>query len=194
MEPVSILAISSSPRKGGNSDRLLDQAVAGAESVGANVEKVRLCDFTVNPCRECGGCDKTGRCVVEDDYQQFYLKYFSVDRIILASPVFFMGISAQAKALIDRGQAVWIRKYVLKKRIKPREGFERRGYLVLAGGSGLPNAFDCARSVAKYYYRTLDMKLSGDVAVNGVNDKGDVDGHPEGLKAAFELGIEAATP
>lgn len=194
MEPVTILAISSSPRRGGNSETLLDEAMKGALSIGARVEKVSLCDFTIAPCVECYGCAKTGRCVVEDDFQRFYLSFLAVDRIILATPVFFMSVSAQGKALIDRCQCLWVRKYRLKTRIGGRAGVKRRGYLIASAGSGLPDSFDCARKTALYFYKTVDMEFSGDVCVNKLEDRGDVEKRPEELKAAFEMGLAAANP
>ena len=193
MEPVTIVAISASPRRHGNSERMLDRAVAGAESIGARVEQLALNDFHISPCRECGGCNETGRCVIEDDYQGFYLRFISADRVILATPVFFMSVSAQAKALIDRGQALWVRKYVKKQRIPARDGFARRGYLIASAGSGLSNAFDCSRTVMKYFYKTIDMEFAGDACANGVNNREDVDTRAEDLQAAFELGLSAAT-
>jgi len=194
VEPVTILAIAASPRRSGNSERLLDEALAAATSLGARASKAWLCEFAIAPCVECGRCAGVGRCTVEDDFQHFYPQFMAVDRIILASPVFFMGISAQAKALIDRCQCLWERKYRLKQRIGNRGNIERKGYLIASAGSGLPGSFDCSRKVVQAFYRTLDMEFDGDVCVNNVNDKGDIDSRPEALHAAYELGLRAATP
>lgn len=194
MEAVTILAITTSPRRKGNSETLLDEVIAGARSIGANVEKAVLNDYKIAPCCECGGCAENGKCVIDDDYQEFYTRFFSTDRIVLATPVYFMTVCAQAKALIDRGQALWIRKYVLKERIPAREGFPRKGYLIATGGSGIPNTFDCSRTVCKCFYRTIDMEFAGDVCVNNVNAKGDIGQYGDKLKAAFELGMQAASP
>jgi multimeric flavodoxin WrbA len=193
VEAVSVLAVASSPRRNGNSERLLDELIAGARSIGANVEKAVLSDYRISPCTECGGCVETGKCVIDDDFQEFYSRYFSMDRIVLATPVFFMCVSAQAKTLIDRGQALWIRKYVLKQRITAREGFPRKGYLIATGGSGLPNTFDCSKTVAKCFYKTIDMEFADSLCVNRVDCLGEVDRHPEALKSAFELGMKVAT-
>jgi len=194
MEPVTILAISSSPRRGGNSERLLDEAVKGALTIGARVEKAALCDYRIEPCRECRGCEGHGTCVVQDDYQLFYTKFLSCDRIVLATPVFFMGPSAQAKALIDRCQCFWERKYRMKQRIPDRPGVKRRGYLIASAGSGLADSFDCCRKICTYFYRTLDMEYSGDCFANNLNDGGEVERRPDALKTAFDLGLLAANP
>ena len=104
---MNVLGIYGSPRKGGNSDQLLDKTLEGAESKGADISRIHACDLKINGCRECGGCDKTGICVVKDDMQSVYPLLEKADIIFLASPIFFYGIPAQAKALIDRSQACW---------------------------------------------------------------------------------------
>ncbi|MCD6404660.1 MAG: flavodoxin family protein [Planctomycetes bacterium] len=194
MEGVRVLAISTSPRRGGNSEALLDRAVSGALCAGAEVEKVILHDFQVSPCLEKRGCEKTGECVIQDDYPFFYERFLSVDRIIMACPVYFMGVPAQAKALVDRCQCIWMRKYRLKKRIEATDGVGRRGYLVSAGAFKSPGTFDCLMKVMKYFYLTLDMEFAGDVCIDGVDAKGDIEKHPQTLEAAYRLGAAAGTP
>ncbi len=194
MEPVKILAISTSPRRGGNTERLLDEAVKGAESLGANVEKLVLRDFKVGPCMEIYACDKNGECAINDDYQIFYRKFLAIDRILFAAPVYFFGVPAQAKALIDRCQCFWVRKYRLKKRIPPRGNIARKGYLLSTGGYGNPSTFDGLRKVMKFFYVTLDTEFAGEVCAHGVDAKGDIEKHPDALKAAFDLGIASARP
>jgi multimeric flavodoxin WrbA len=118
-----------SPRYGGNSDMLLDSALKGAKEGGANIEKIRICDLKISPCIECHGCDDTGKCIVDDGMQTLYPKLVETDRLFLASPIFFMGVSAQTKALVDRCQCIWVRKYILKQIIgkgrEYRKGLER---------------------------------------------------------------------
>ena len=118
---LKILGISTSPRPKGNSDLLLRQALSGAEQAGAQVEYVRLCDYKIEGCRECYACSATGRCQVRDDYQPILDKMLQADRIIFATPVFFMTVPAQAKLLIDRGQCLWVRKTVLGRADGPAE-------------------------------------------------------------------------
>ena len=112
---VKVLGISTSPRAGGNSDLLLRRALEGAESAGAEIEYIHLTDYNVGTCIECNACYATGRCVVEDDYQQLLEKLLNTDRLIFATPIFFITVCAQAKMLIDRGQCLWAHQYILKK-------------------------------------------------------------------------------
>ena len=104
---LRVLGIYGSPRRGGNTDQLLDRALEGAQSAGAEVTRVYARDLKMCGCLECGGCDETGKCVVEDDMQSVYPLLQEADVIFLASPIFFYGLTAQAKALIDRSQANW---------------------------------------------------------------------------------------
>ena len=194
MEPVSILAISTSPRRGGNTETMLDRAVDAAESFGARVEKLLLGNFNVGPCREIYACERDGRCVIDDDFDLFHRKFMAVDRLIIAMPVFFFGVPAQAKALIDRCQCFWVRKYRLKERIPDRGNIRRRGYVLSAGGYNKPHTFDGIRKVMKYFYMTLDMDFAGEVCIEGVDAKGDIEKHPDVLQRAYELGLAASRP
>jgi len=194
VEPVSILAISTSPRRGGNTETMLDRAVDAAESFGARVEKLLLGNFNVGPCREIYACERDGRCVIDDDFDLFHRKFMAVDRLIIAMPVFFFGVPAQAKALIDRCQCFWVRKYRLKERIPDRGNIRRRGYVLSAGGYNKPHTFDGIRKVMKYFYMTLDMDFAGEVCIEGVDAKGDIEKHPDVLQRAYELGLAASRP
>ncbi len=111
---MKVLGIYGSPRKGGNSDMLLDEALKGAADAGAAVSSLRCCDLDISGCMECAGCDATGECVVDDDMQQVYPLLGEADVIILASPIFFYSLPAQAKALIDRCQAMWCKRLLDK--------------------------------------------------------------------------------
>ncbi|MDP2953505.1 MAG: flavodoxin family protein [Chloroflexota bacterium] len=114
---LSLLGILGSPRRGGNAECLLDEALKGAEGKGAQVEKVVLADRNIHPCRGCGDCDATGICTLLDDMPLLLDKLRTADRLVLASPVYFLSVTAQTKAMIDRCQAQWAAKYLLKRPI-----------------------------------------------------------------------------
>lgn len=105
-----VVAIFGSPRVNGNSDILLNQAIKGAEASGAKVEKIVIRDLQIAPCNACDGCFEKGTCVIYDDVQQIYSHLVDADGIIVASPVYFMSVSAQLKAFIDRCQPFWAKK------------------------------------------------------------------------------------
>ena len=102
-----VLVISSSPRKGGNSDILCDAFAEGAKEAGNEVEKVRIADLKIGYCTGCYACQKTGKCAIKDDAQGVIDKMRTADVIVLASPVYFYSICAQLKALIDRTVVVY---------------------------------------------------------------------------------------
>jgi len=107
---LRVVGVYGSPRKGGNSDLILDRALEGAQEQGAQAKRIYVLDLHISGCVECGGCEKTGQCVIKDDMQDIYVLLDNADIIILSSPIFFYGLSSQLKALIDRAQAMWARK------------------------------------------------------------------------------------
>lgn len=98
----NVLIISSSPRKGGNSDILCDQFMKGAKETGNRVEKIRLAELTIDYCAACYACKKLGHCVKQDDMGQVIAKMQASDVIVLATPVYFYTMCAQMKTMIDR--------------------------------------------------------------------------------------------
>ena len=191
---MKVLGIYGSPRKGGNTDQLLDKVLEGAQSAGAEVRKVYVRDLTLCGCVECGGCDKTGECVVKDDMQQVYPLLDWAEVIFLASPIFFYGVTAQAKALIDRSQAHWSRR-LLEKSSEERQLRNRgRGYLITVGATRGKNLFEGAILTAKYFFDALDMSYEGGIFFRSLEKRNAVKENPETLQEAFTLGLKAATP
>lgn len=189
---IKVLGISTSPRIKGNSDLLLRRALAGAESAGANTEYLHLPDYKVSPCIECNACYETGLCKVQDDYQELLKKILEADRIIFATPIFFMTVCAQAKMLIDRCQCLWAHKYVLKKElITP--GHDRRAMVIAVGGSKSKKQFDCIRLTMKSYFDSLQMSYAINLFVNKIDALGDIEKHPTALNEAYRLGSLLAT-
>ncbi len=189
---LKVIGISASPRLNGNSDLLLRRALAGAESAGAQIEYLRLVDFKIAPCIECNSCYKTGRCVVEDDYHIISAKMLDADRLIFATPIFFMTVCAQAKILIDRCQCLWAHKYVLKKPLISAAGRDRRAMVITVGGSKSKKMFDCIRLTMKYFFDVLDMNYAANLFVNKVEDPGQIKNHPSAMEEAFRLGRRLA--
>jgi len=186
---LRILAIMGSPRLGGNTDLLLDAALKGAQSEGAEVEKIVVDKLKISPCREHYGCLKDGNCVIRDDMDALYPKLLEADAIIMASPMFFYGITAQLKALIDRCQALWARKHVLKQ---SWPGAGRKGAFIAVGATKGQTLFDGSRATVKYFFKTIGVEYAEELLIRGVDQKGDIQKHPSALKDAFELGQRLA--
>jgi multimeric flavodoxin WrbA len=185
---MKVLGIFGSPRKGGNTDILLEEALKGAEREGAEVERLHLTDFTITPCKECHGCDQTGECVILDDMQRIYPKLLDADVVILASPIFFYGISAWAKAFVDRCQAFWSRKYLVKDPSLGKAGKRRKGFFISVGATKGARVFEGAILTAKYFFDVINAKYVGELVFRGIDAKGDILNHPEALQQAYEVG------
>ncbi|MBL7177435.1 MAG: flavodoxin family protein [Desulfobacteraceae bacterium] len=191
---MKVLGIYGSPREGGNSDQLLDKALEGARSAGAETKAIYPRDLKMCGCLECGGCDKTGKCVVEDDMQSIYPLLEEADIIFLASPIFFYGITAQAKALIDRSQAMWSKR-MLEKSPEERKQYDGgRGYLIVVGATRGKNLFEGVQLTAKYFFDALDMSYDGGIFFRRLEKKTAVLESPETLQEAFNLGRKAVSP
>ncbi len=182
-----MLGISGSPRRGGNTDLLLAEVLRGAESRGASIKTIVLCDLEIAPCKHCDDCLKTGECSTQDDMQMVYRELEAADRIVLASPIHFMGVTAQAKAMIDRCQALWARKYRLK--VPPLgDTRERKGLFISVGDRSKANQFGPALAVVKSLFISLDIAYAGELVFPGIDDKGAITRHPDALKQAYLAG------
>ncbi|MFO8055673.1 MAG: flavodoxin family protein [bacterium] len=188
-----VLGIYASPRQGGNTDLLLDRAMEGAEAAGAELERIYARKLDMQGCRECGGCDKTGECIWKDDMQKAYPLLYKADAIILSTPVFFYGVPAQGKALIDRAQAAWSKRMLEKKTREERKRYDGgKGYLIAAGATKGGNLFLGIELTARYFYDALDMSYEGGIFFWRVEGKGQIKDRPEAMEQAFRLGEKAA--
>lgn len=196
--PLTLLALAGSPRRGGNTDLLLEQAMEGARSAGALVDHIVLSRLNIHPCRHCDGCINTGVCTLNDDMQALHRQLIGSDRVILAAPLFFMGVTAQAKAAIDRCQALWVLKYLLKQRhTTDNLGGRRRALFLSVGGMSKPNLFEPALATVRAFFGTCDLAADPPLTFKGIDPKGAIRDHPTALHDAFEAGarlmrVEAA--
>lgn len=189
MSKIVLLAILGSPRKNGNTEAVLDAAISGAQSAGADVEKVVLDKLKIQPCRECYTCSKNGYCVIEDDMQPLYRKILASNRMILASPIFFMNFSAQAKLMIDRCQCLWERKYGLKEGFPDEvDGVLRKGSIIAVGGAHNRNLFEGILMTAKVFFDAINVKMDGTLLFRGADEKNYMEGRPDLLELAKQFG------
>lgn len=185
---MKVLGIFGSPRKGGNTDTLLEEFLKGAEKEGAEIERLHLVNYNITPCKECHGCDDTGVCVIQDDMQKIYPKIIEADIVVLASPIFFYGVSGWAKAFIDRFQAFWARKYLLKDPSLNKVGKKRKGFLISVGATKGERVFEGAILTVKYFFDVINAEYKGELVFRNVEKRGDILKHPDALSQAFEAG------
>ncbi len=103
---MRILGIVCSPRKGGNTEILVRAALEAAREAGGETELILVADMNIAPCDGCGTCLKKGTCKIKDDMQMIYEQLELAEGVVLGTPVYFMNVSAQAKAIMDRTYAL----------------------------------------------------------------------------------------
>lgn len=188
---MHLLIVLGSPRKNGNSEILAQHVAKGMEEGGGTVEYIRLAGLTLSPCQGCGGCEKTGECVIKDDMGAIYERADAADRILVASPVYFYALTAQTKAFIDRFQARWSRRYLLDDRFRMDE--QRKGYLLSVAATKGAKVFDCSLLTMRYFFEAMDMTFADSFLLKGVDQRGAVRNLPEELARAEAFGRDIAT-
>ena len=189
---MKVLGIMGSPRRQSNTEILLDKALEGAREGGAEVEKVVVSELKVSPCREIYACHEDGNCPMKDDMQWLYEKLLEADHIALASPIFFYGLTSQAKAIVDRCQALWMRKYVLG--MGKEDNRIRRGVFISVGATRGERLFDGAVLTVKYFFDAIGVRYAGALLVRGIDGKAQIKEHPTALQDAFRLGQQLVSP
>jgi len=190
-----VVGISGSPRRGGNTELLLDAALEGAaeaaappRGTGAEVRKFVANELSMRPCQNCGGCDRTGQCVLQDDMQEVLTALREAERIVLATPIHFGTVTAQMKAVIDRCQCMWVEKYKLGRSPSRAKG-KRRGTLLACGGFKKGERFfRAAEAVANILFACLDVEYAGGRFWPGVDAKGAIREVPGALAEARAAG------
>ncbi len=173
----NIVVLSGSMRKGGNTEMLVQAFVDGAEKNNC-VDVISVADYKVNPCIGCNTCfaREGHECFQKDDMSQVYEKLKAADVLVVASPVYFYGVSAQLKALIDRLHTPMRNEFKMK-----------RLALILVGAATLPELFDAIKVQYRLVLNYFKLEDAGTVLVRGAKDKGDVK-NTNGLEEAYQLG------
>ncbi len=185
-----LVAIFGSPRKNGNTDLMMGSFLEGASSV-ANVEvqKIYVRDLKISGCQSCGYCDEHGVCVQQDDMQKVYPLLDSAERIVIASPIYFYGLSGQAKLLVDRSQASYMRKYKRKAEgPTPATPVNRKGFFLCAGATRGKRLFDCPVLTVTYFFDAIDVEYSGELCFRQIEQKGAIREHATALEECKQAG------
>ncbi len=188
---MKIVIFLGSPRKNGNSEAAAKAVVEElSKSVDGEVEYIRLAEQVISPCIACGGCEKTGMCVVGDEMIGLYPTIDEADLIFLAGPTYFYSLGAQLKAFIDRIQARWSRKYLLKTAFRKED--KRRGYLICSAATQGKKLFDGSVLVAKSFFDAIDVPYGGELLIRGVDGRDAFTGNSEKVEQARLFGREIA--
>lgn len=176
---MRVLGISGSPRVNGNTDLMLNEALTAAKSHGAEVKLIRLEDYTLRPCSACMSCFSTGKCAIDDDWPKLNDEIANADALILASPSYFQGVTAQMKTFIDRIGFLAL--------ARQRAGFAGKvgGAIAVARRSGVSST--CSQMIGFLTSVGVAIPSGGRVFAIG-REKGDVLKDKEGIETARYLG------
>ncbi|MDR2613215.1 MAG: flavodoxin family protein [Deltaproteobacteria bacterium] len=151
---VKILGLHMSPREKGSSALLLERFSEGAKRAGASVEILSVSKLDIRGCAECGKCNETGACVfVDDDMAAVYSAWETATRIVVATPVFFYDMPSQGKAILDRSQAFWSRRYMLNQNKEGVPG--AKGFLLACGATKGKDLFVPVTLAVKYLFDSI---------------------------------------
>ena len=179
---MKILALIGSPRKGGNTDVLVDEILGGAQAKGHNVEKLRLYDHEILPCLDCRGCKKgENSCVLKDGMQEIYPKLQDSDLIIFGTPVYWYGPTAKMKLLVDR-----LRPFIASGKLKGK-----RGLLVVPSEEG-PGCCGPLMEMFRMSFDYLGMEMAGSILARAY-ERGEVRSNTKEMKKAQDLGASLRT-
>jgi multimeric flavodoxin WrbA len=172
---MRILGISCSPRKKGNTATMLTETLKGAESEGAETALFNVAKKVINGCDSCYACTETGRCKIKDDMQDLYDEMIKSDGIVFGTPVYNYGMTAQAKAIVDRTFALNRPDTTLRNKVG--------GVVTIAGSIGL---IDVLKDFY-FYFAVRQMVPANFVSAYAVGP-GDITQLENGMKAAWNLG------
>ena len=187
-----ILGLQGSPRKKGNTSKLLSAFLDEAERLGACSEFLDVPRMDIHPCQGCGDCEKNGFCIIEDEMQQVFPLLRKADIIVMATPVFFYGATAQIKCLIDRSQALWARRYVHRLEDPGRKW--RRGFLLSVGATKGKDLFDGISLTAKYFFDAVGASFEGSLTYKKIEAPDDIEKHLTALNDAREKASALVKP
>ncbi|MCD4784098.1 MAG: flavodoxin family protein [Candidatus Eremiobacteraeota bacterium] len=192
---IHILALFGSPRRGGNTDILMEELLNGiSRDGGIDITRIYLCDYDIKPCKACAYCEIHGECCIQDDMCKIYPLLDRSQIIIVSSPVYFFGLSAQCKTMIDRCHIIWARKFVLNEPWSEDDEMVRQGFFISAAGTNNPSLFYGGEMTIRNFFDCLDILYQGAIMVRGVQEKGEVRKKVNALKNAYNKGVELVNP
>jgi multimeric flavodoxin WrbA len=174
---VKILGLSCSPRKKGNTAILLQETLKGAEAEGADVELASVAGKDLRGCDGCNVCSTKGECHIKDDMHILQEQMIAADGIVFGTPIYFYGMTAQAKTIIDRSYGLNRPERSLANKVG--------GVITVAGSLGLIDAIKDF-----YFFFAIKRMLPANFIAAYATEKGNVTSLVHGMRAAFNMGRE----
>jgi putative NADPH-quinone reductase len=184
-----VIGLLGSPLSDGNTAKLLDRALKGAEDAGCTVEKIEVTTLDFQACMEMLFCKDHDTCIMDDDMQQIYPKFRDMDCLIIATPVMTMGIPGKLKSMMDRFQVFFMAKYMRKKSFISKERrSERKGLFICISGMRVPEVFIGAKLTVKAFFDIIDCQYTDEMLISNMDTVRDVTAHPDLLEEAYKKG------
>lgn len=175
----NVLIISSSPRKGGNSETLAAAFARGAQEAGNRVETVYLREKQYSFCKGCFACRKLGHCVINDDAVELAARMYDADVLVFVTPVYYYSVSGQLKTILDRANPIYDTDYAFTK-----------AYLLATAAEDEPETVEGTEKAVQGWVDCFPRcELVETVFAGGVNEVGEIVGHPA-LEKAYQVGKE----
>lgn len=165
---MNITAIYGSPRRGGNSDVILDVFLSPVQPTDTII-RIIPSEMSFSQCKGCRACEKTGICVIDDEIKTVTNHLLQADRVIISAPIFFYGFPSALKALIDRSQVLWSRRYLLKEELKPKKGF-----LLAVGATQGKKLFEGVILTSRFFFDGFNCEYQGEVVFRGFDKKAEI--------------------
>jgi len=186
-----VIALLGSPLSDGNTARLLDEAIRGAEEAGCDVERIVAAHLDIAPCMEIFYCQENETCEIRDEMIGMYDKFREMDGLIIATPVMTMGIPGRLKSFMDRFQVFYMAKYHRGRPfISPEQRRRRKMLFISIAGMNLPTVFEGAKMTAKAFGEIVDCPYWDEVLRNDMDTIQDIRTRPEVMEAAYRKGYE----
>lgn len=176
-----VVGISGSPRKGGNTDLLLDAALQGAQSQGAEVKKFYLAEALCSGCLDCGQCLTSGHCHLQDEITEIYQTLEQAAAVILASPVYFENVTSWMKTFIDRGQPYWH---------QDKHASLTKPGLFISVAARLSTDFTSIEKTVRVFFLSLGIKPEPSLLFAGFEEQASILDDPSALEQARAAGIQ----
>jgi len=186
-----IIALLGSPLLDGNTARLLDEAIRGAEEAGCEVEKLEVAHMDVLPCMEFFQCKGSETCLIQDEMEGIFARFREMDGLIIATPVMTMGIPGRLKSFMDRFQVFYMAKYHRGRSfISPERRKKRKMLFISIAGMNIPNVFEGVKMTARAFGEIIDCPYWDEVLRNDMDTIQDITTRPEVMEAAYRKGYE----
>ena len=173
----TVCIISASPRTNSNSDRLAKAFAQGAREAGHTVQEVRLREHTYGFCQGCLACTRTGKCILQDDAGQIVQMMHDANVLVFATPIYYYEMSGQLKTMLDRANPLYGSDYKFQDVYMLSTAAEEEADTDFRAVQGLEGWIACFERA----------RLAGTVFAGGVNDPGQIEGHPA-IEQALAMG------